>query len=140
MNHEALNQEDDERLECARAWLKGHFTHDPDGKYGSVEGKLRLLDGILEAGWIEAGETWKLQALGIGFGDALAQELGLHWVAVEDEWGRDPALNWPGTTLLCFPLTMISKRIEGGEAVLIPELFGTVAQSLRSVAAPGRYG
>ena len=35
---------------------------------------------------------------------------------VEDEKGRDPAIRIPGTTVILFPLTMISKRIERGEA------------------------
>jgi hypothetical protein len=38
---------------------------------------------------------------------------------VADEYGRDPALRCPGTTVIVFPLTMISKRIEAGESVSV---------------------
>jgi hypothetical protein len=31
---------------------------------------------------------------------------------MEDAHGRDPAVRRPGTTIILFPLTMISKRIE----------------------------
>jgi hypothetical protein len=140
MGYKPLNSGDRDRLAAARSWLKGHFTHDADAKYGSVEAKLRLLEAILDAGWVEPHETWKLQALGIGFGDALEQELGLKWAAVEDSDGRDPALAWPSTTLLCFPLTMISKRVETGERVDVVELFAKTAATLRAAAASGRYG
>jgi len=42
----------------------------------------------------------------------------MEWVTVEDEYGKDPALRFPGTTVIAFPLTMISKsdraRRKGG--------------------------
>jgi hypothetical protein len=60
----------------------------------------------------------KLQCLGVALGDALAEELQMEWVTVEDEYGKDPALRFPGTTVIAFPLTMISKsdraRRKGG--------------------------
>jgi Domain of unknown function (DUF3806) len=79
--------------------------------YQTVEGKLRLLGTIVRSGSIGRDETWKLQSLGIMFGDALAQQMGLSWVAVEDEHGRDPPLRDQDTTLVVFPMTTISKRI-----------------------------
>jgi len=36
---------------------------------------------------------------------------------IEDEYGRDPAIGYKKTTLLVFPQTMISKRVESGEVV-----------------------
>ena len=43
--------------------------------------------------------------------------------ALEDEYGIDPALQLPDTTLILFPLTMISKRIKTGQDVDIYELY-----------------
>ena len=74
-------------------------------EYESLEGKLRVIDTILAQGWATREETFELQCLGIAFGDALVQRLGLAWVAVEDEYGRDPALHLQGTSILIFPLT-----------------------------------
>jgi hypothetical protein len=88
-----------------------------------LEGKIELLETILGASWINPDETWKLQSLGVTFGDALAQKLALHWITVEDEHGNDPALHDPGTTIILFPLTSISKRIERGEPVNVRTLF-----------------
>jgi hypothetical protein len=45
-------------------------------------------------------------------GDVFVQEMKMEWVMVEDYSGRDPAVRLPGTTIILFPLTMISKRIE----------------------------
>jgi Domain of unknown function (DUF3806) len=123
----------------ARAWVKGHFTNDAEAKYAPLEGKLRLVEAILANGWVLPTETWKLQALGAAFGDALRQKLLLDWVTVEDEFGASAALNWPGTSVLSFPLTAISKRVERSEQVEIRVLFDQACASLRDMAFSGRY-
>jgi len=122
------------RIESQREWVRGHFEPSSRHKYSVLSEKLRLLQAILEAGWIERGETFKLQCLGITLGDALCQELGLEWVMVEDERGRDPALRLPGTTVIVFPLTMISKRVERGETVHVAELFGDIVRQTQEMA------
>jgi hypothetical protein len=131
----ALTNDLAEHNEKQRAWVKGHFTDDADSKYAPLEGKLRLLDAIISQKFIHPDETWKLQSLGITFGDALVQQLGLEWVTVEDEYGRDPAVRYPGTNVLVFPLTTISKRIEGGEIVDVYELFNGLCEVIRARVA-----
>jgi hypothetical protein len=113
-------------LEAKRRWVREHFTPETEHQYQELDQKLKLLDTILKSGWIEPAETVKLQTLGITLGDAFIQKMGFEWVTVEDEYGRDPAIRLPGTSLLLFPLTMISKRIENGEEVDIYDLFDGV--------------
>ena len=112
-----------ERISTQREWVRGHFVDQSTSKYDSIEGKLYLLEGILSKGFIESNETWKLQSLGIVLGDALAQKLDLNWIEVEDEYGVDPALRFKDSSVIAFPLTMISKRVEKGEQVDIRVLF-----------------
>ena len=120
---EPLNEEDINRLQQHREWVVGHYE-DPIA-YESVSGKLKLIQTILDYKWIDKSETWKLQSLGVAFGDALVQEVPeLFWVAVDDEFGRDPALRWLETQTLAFPLTAISKRIEDDIEVDVHDLFG----------------
>jgi hypothetical protein len=126
-----------EHTEKQRSWVKGHYTDNADESYASLDGKLQLLDTIIRQKWIEPGETWKLQSLGIAFGDALAQMLNMEWVCVTDEYGTDPALHYPGTTVLAYPLTVISKRIEAGEEIDVREFFGLFCDRLEHLA---RYG
>jgi hypothetical protein len=114
---EPLSAEDADRVESQRSWVRDHYEPQARHKYDSIEGKLALLDHIICAGWIGKAETWKLQSLGITLGDVFVQDLGMDWVAVEDEYGRDPAVRLPGTSIILFPLTLISKRIERGEVV-----------------------
>ena len=129
---ESPNEADRAYVRAKREWVRGFLVPDAQHLYEDLEEKLRLLDGILANKWIHPEETVKLQSLGITLGDALVQKLGLEWVAVEDEYGRDPALRLPGTTLLLFPLTMISKRIEKGEQVDVFELFRQICEFVKS--------
>lgn len=131
---ENLNDGDLDRIQKHRDWVVGHFD-DPTA-YESVSGKLGVIQAILDNGWIEKHETWKLQSLGVAFGDALVQEVPeLFWVAVDDEFGRDPALRWLQTSTLVFPLTAISKRVEDGIAVDVYKIFGGFQKAIKEAVA-----
>jgi hypothetical protein len=135
---EPLKKEDRENLDKARSWVRDHFTPEARHKYELLEEKIRLLQVILDEGWIEKTETQKLQSLGVTLGDMLCEKLGLTWVMVEDEYGRDPAVMVPKTTILAFPLTAISKRVEKGEKVDVRHLFDGFCELIekrRSTAA-----
>jgi hypothetical protein len=120
---EPLSRDDSDHLEKQRSWVRDHFEESSRHKYDSIDDKLRLVQTIIDANWIEPTETWKLQSLGVSFGDSLAQKLEMSWVAVEDEVGRTPALRLEGSSLVLFPVTAISKRVERGESVDVRDLF-----------------
>lgn len=124
------------RLESLRSWVAGHFQDATS--YESVSGKLRVIDAILRENWIEAGETLKLQALGVCFGDALLQELpGLDWIVVDDDEGRAPALRYGNSSIVLFPVTAISKRVERGERVDVYHLFGEFLKGVSKAIEEG---
>jgi|SRR6185312_7162709 len=122
-------------VEAKRDWVRNHYSPESVGEYYSIDGKLNLLDTILKSNWIESKETLKLQSLGITLGDVFVQDMGFSWIQVEDEYGIDPAINLPGTSIILFPLTMISKRIEQGEAVNIHELYQGLKKQVQEVKA-----
>ncbi|MCJ1959089.1 MULTISPECIES: DUF3806 domain-containing protein [Novosphingobium] len=132
-----LEPEEQEWLDLARVWIKGHFASDPEDAYSSVDGKLAVVRANLAQGWVGPDDTWKLQSLGIAMGDALAQDLMLDWVTIDDEFGRQPALHWPGTSIVCFPLTMIAQRVEEGEHVDIDTMYETTRVQLNEIAFSG---
>lgn len=134
---ESLSQKDTLEIEAKRKWVREHYEPHAKDKYQTIEGKLALLDAILSSKWIEPTETLKLQCLGITFGDALAQMLGLEWRMVNDEYGRDPALVKVGTSIVVFPQTSISKRIEAGENVEVYELFKSACNSIQQLSNEG---
>jgi hypothetical protein len=130
---EKSNDADLADLEAKRTWVLNHFDPDSRHKYQDLNEKLRLLEVIVGEGWVGKDETLKLQCLGVTFGDALAQSLGMEWVTVIDEYGRDSALRKAGTTIVIFPLTMISKRVERGEIVNIAALFESTTKTVREM-------
>jgi hypothetical protein len=131
---ESLKDQDSAEIEVKRKWVREHYEPHAQHNYETVEGKLALVDAILANCWVTDTDTLKLQCLGITFGDALAQHLGLNWVAVEDEHGRDPALSLLGTSVLAFPMTSISKRVERGEAVDVYDLFNAACTTISDMA------
>lgn len=54
-------------------------------------------------------------------------------VIVEDVHGRDPAIRMPGTSIILYPLTMISQRIERGEQVDVFDMFNGTAANIEQI-------
>ena len=99
---------------------------------------LSVLQEILDGHSIERDATYTLQALGVAFGRVFIQSHpGYDWWMVEDVRGRDPAIRYRDTTLLCFPQTMLSKRVEDGESVNVRELFEQLSQRLEAMVDQG---
>ncbi|MFG0292607.1 MAG: DUF3806 domain-containing protein [Phycisphaerales bacterium JB050] len=118
------------RLDAQREVVRAHLGEDPENlrKFDTAAGKLGTIRAILQAGVYDAEDTYELQCLGVVLGDVFAQELGMRWEVVTDEYGSDPALrDTDNPNIIIFPLTMISKRIERGEDVDVFELFKGIA-------------
>lgn len=121
-----LTPEDLAQLETQRSVLEKYLGDETSKEnYKTPAGKLGLLRALLEQKVFKANQTYELQCMGIVFGDALVQELEMTWVMVEDEYGRDPAIRLGDTSIIMYPLTMISKRVEDGEEVDVFELFNS---------------
>jgi hypothetical protein len=58
---------------------------------------------------------------------------------VEDQFGRDPALQYPNTSIIVFPRTMISQRVEDGREVDAVSLFKTVAAQVEKIKDDPEY-
>lgn len=93
-------------------------------KLSGSESDLDAIQSAIDAKFIEPEATYSLQALGIVFGKVFIENHEHYdWWMVEDEYGRDPAVRYKETTLLIFPQTMISKRVEDGEPVNVRDLY-----------------
>lgn len=122
-----LTEADQKRLRDQRAVVEALLADEDSGKYERPAGKLGLIRAILSENTFKPNQTYELQCLGVVLGDAFVQELKMEWVIVEDGYGRDPAVRLPGTTIILFPLTMISKRVERGEKVDVFDVFNWAA-------------
>ncbi len=130
-----LTGEDAALLDRQRKIIEMFLSADSLKQYETPGGKLNLLNAILKKNLFRRNQSYELQCLGVVLGDAFASQLSMKWVIVKDQVGRDPALCVPGSTIVIFPLTMISKRIERSEAVDIFDLFDGVAELVKEKAA-----
>ncbi len=115
--------------------MLGHYAEGKATQYESFAGKLFLIQTILDGHWVQPSETWKLQSLGLTFGDALVQYMGMEWIVVVDEYGRDVALRDPSSTMKVFPLTIISKRVEEGNEINVEHLFTAICNKISELRA-----
>lgn len=127
----------------AKMWLLGSevsqqvLGEEMDG----TEEDLRRLQSILNTGTLHPNQTQQLQALGIVFGKVFVNLTpDYDWWVVEDEYGKDACVRYKQTTLLAFPQTMISKRIEDGEDVNVSELFSGLRERLETLRKDGYAG
>lgn len=120
-----------EPLERMRAWVLAGVERQDDAFLDRWNHdwatKVGVVAAYLEPGQLRPDETWKLQALGVVLGDAMALRTAARWVELHDEQGTDPCL-WLGTsdTKLVFPMTMIAKRVESGATLTVQDLIGMV--------------
>lgn len=91
------------------------------------------IQAILDGNVLGKADTWPLQCLGIAMGNIMVKVLGLHWIIVTDEYGRDPALQFQNTSLIIYPLTMISKRVERSEPVDVSQLLSLTATHVKQL-------
>jgi hypothetical protein len=123
-----LNEADLETLNKQRTVVEKYLNEeDISSKYQTAAGKLGTLRALLEGKIFSSEQTYELQSMGIVLGDTFVENMGFHWVMVEDEYGRDPAIKYRETSVILFPLTMISKRVERGEEIDVFDLFNGVA-------------
>lgn len=114
-----LPAESFEHMQRQRAFVRELVAkHFPSEKIVRGPSDFVLLQKILDAKLVGKNETWKLQSLGVVFGDALVTKIaGLSWWEVTDEYGTDPTLRFRDKMLQVNVLTMLSKRVEDGREI-----------------------
>jgi hypothetical protein len=111
-----LTEDDRQRLEAQREVVRLAAA-----RYGVAQlssdtaARANLLQDLIDDQVFTPSQTYELQSLGIVFGDILIDEGPFRWVIIEDEYGRDPTLQWKDTSVNIHALTILSKRIEDGE-------------------------
>ena len=105
------------------------------------ESDIALLQQAIDSGSIEKEATYSLQALGIAFGKVFIEnQENFDWWMAEDEYGRDPVIRYKETTLILFPQTMISNRIEDGKPVDLQALYEGLLHHVEELRAEHYLG
>jgi Domain of unknown function (DUF3806) len=129
---EAPNDSDIDAI--ARALIHAeHVVSEALGsKLSGSRADLLLVQQLLDAGIVEREA---LHALGLAFGKVFIEEnVGYDWWMVQDEFGRDPVIRYRQSSLLAYPRTMLSNRIEDGESINVTELFDGLCRRMEELA------
>lgn len=97
-----------------------------------AERDIDTLQVILDRGMIDRDDTQMLQAMGIVFGDLLADTLDMDWIVYRDRAGRSRALRYRDSKTYLFPVTMISRRYAAGNRRPLADIFDEVVAETRA--------
>jgi hypothetical protein len=109
------------------------------GLTGVVDRDLDTLQRILDERMVPAEDTLTLQAMGVVFGDLLGERLDMDWVVYRDNKGRSRALRHRQIDVYLFPVTMISRRQEGGSDRRLKPLFDDTVRDTRPLLPGGKW-
>ena len=139
LNVHRLTEKDLYTLDAKREVVRSYIDLETsEAIFSTPEGKMQAIDSILGAGIIAKEDTARLECLGTILGDVFVDDLGFHWVVVDDEIGRDFAIMYKETGVVVYPLTLISKRIQKGDTVDVYSLYhGLVKQVQERVKNSG---
>lgn len=126
--------EDIDRIARQLIYAQSLIAELSGGKPTGGTDDLALIQRALDSGSIQPDATSELQAIGMAFGKIFVNENeDYDWWMVEDDYGRDPTIRYKETTLLVFPQTMISKRIEDGDKVDVQDLYYGLIEMLADI-------
>ena len=109
------------------------------GLTGVADRDLNTLQRILDERMVPAEDTLTLQAMGVVFGDLLGDRLDMDWVVYRDNKGRSRALRYRQMDVYLFPITMISRRQEGGSERRLKPLFDDTVRDTRLLLPGGKW-
>ena len=109
------------------------------GLTGVADRDLDTLQRILDERLVPAEDTLTLQAMGVVFGDLLGDRLDMDWVVYRDNKGRSRALRSRQMDVYLFPVTMISRRQEGGSERRLKPLFDDTVRDTRLLLPGGKW-
>jgi hypothetical protein len=132
-----LSKEDRTELQGRLDWVRS-LIHKRYGLTISLRksADLVVLQRIVDERVIAQRDVFSQQSLGLAFGNTVVYGLGYHWVKVVDELGTDFAMQFRDTSIIGFPLTSISKRVEQGKKVDLKGLYDFYARSRSIHSAP----
>jgi hypothetical protein len=136
---EPLTAIDQQFMEDQRARVEQLANRIGRGLTGNTDRDLGTLQRILDERMVPPTDTLTLQAMGAVFGDLLGDRLDMSWVVYRDGRGRSRALRYRSKDIYLFPMTMISRRQEGGSDRRLKPLFDQIASETRRLIPGGKW-
>jgi hypothetical protein len=116
------------------------YSFDEEGE-GRLDHTERDLQKIQEVFAIEefsaikeftADQLRDMYCLGAALGNVLVAQTPMRWAVVTNEFGTNLAIHHQKTGFTLYPITMISKRVEGGRKVDVPALYRSFVELART--------
>jgi hypothetical protein len=99
---------------------------------------IKLIQIVIDNKFLNRSQTYDLQCLGIAFGMILENNIkGLHWITVIDKYGETPSLKYKETSIIIYPLTMISKRVEESREIDLIYLYNELKKTISEMIKKG---
>ena len=136
---EPLTTIDQHFMDDQRARIEQLANRIGRGLTGTVDRDLDTLQRILDERMVPSTDTLTLQAMGAVFGDLLGDQLKMSWVVYRDGKGRSRALRYRSMDIYLFPMTMISRRQEGGSSRRLKPLFDETVKDTRRLLPGGKW-
>jgi hypothetical protein len=123
-----LAPDDHARLQRGRVLIQRYLADDnARALYLTVPGKLGTLRAIMKIEAIHPARKDLLEAMGVVIGDTFVQDMGFHWVVIEDRDGRHVVIRYRRSNIFLFPLNMLAERVARGERIDVLDLYNDVA-------------
>lgn len=98
---------------------------------GNADRDLDTLQRILDSNVVARDDVLTQQAMGVVFGDLLAEALAMKWVVYRDRAGRTRALRYGNEDIYLYPITMISRRYSAASNKSVSELYDDMVNDTR---------
>jgi hypothetical protein len=110
-----------------------------DVQLGHTEDDLNLLQRLSDDGALRSGQDADLESVGIVFGQVLSSTMRLQWITVEWQGERTLALQYPNTTVILYPGSMVTKRVNRGERLEFTTLFRALVKQVEKMKDDPEY-
>ncbi|MFZ6758248.1 rhomboid family intramembrane serine protease [Undibacterium sp. Ji50W] len=128
-----LSSADILKIEAQRSWVREHYLPDARHKFDTVAGKLNIIDAILNQKLLAERPQHEQDALEIVFADALVQETGLGWAAIDDGDSRTLVLVTADAPLVIFGLVPAARLLSDNARPDVAGAFATTLESIRKM-------
>lgn len=119
------------KAESLRDWVRQQYLPEARTQFDTIEGKLRIIEVILQQKPVEARPAPEVQALEMVFADALVQETDLKWAVIDNDHQRVFVMTTAGAPPVIFSPVPASKIMQAVLDANLAELFRTSVQTIR---------
>jgi hypothetical protein len=102
------------------------------GDMGMIE-RLSIVDRVISEGNFLTSSKHDLQGVSVVLGDAFVNEIGFHWVTVDDFHGKEFAIRYKKSSIILYPRKLVAKLVDERPDVDAVRLFHNVSEHVHGL-------